>query len=53
MNQAQRCFYEPDGKSGSNSVVEYNLAKVGVAGSNPVFRSKHCNSDGEKNETNC
>ena len=25
--------------SGSSSVVEYNLAKVGVAGSNPVFRS--------------
>jgi hypothetical protein len=24
----------------SSSVVEYNLAKVGVAGSNPVFRSK-------------
>ena len=23
----------------SSSVVEYNLAKVGVAGSNPVFRS--------------
>jgi hypothetical protein len=27
-------------KCGSSSVVEYNLAKVGVAGSNPVFRSK-------------
>ncbi len=26
---------------GSNSVVEYNLAKVGVAGSNPVFRSRN------------
>ena len=26
---------------GSSSVVEYNLAKVGVAGSNPVFRSKN------------
>ncbi len=26
---------------GSSSVVEYNLAKVGVAGSNPVFRSKY------------
>ena len=26
-------------KCGSSSVVEYNLAKVGVAGSNPVFRS--------------
>ena len=25
--------------SGSSSAVEYNLAKVGVAGSNPVFRS--------------
>ena len=25
--------------SGSSSVVEYHLAKVGVAGSNPVFRS--------------
>ena len=24
---------------GSSSVVEYDLAKVGVAGSNPVFRS--------------
>ena len=27
---------------GSSSVVEYNLAKVGVAGSNPVFRSREC-----------
>ena len=26
---------------GSSSVVEYHLAKVGVAGSNPVFRSKN------------
>ena len=26
--------------SGSSSVVEHHLAKVGVAGSNPVFRSK-------------
>ena len=26
-------------KSGSSSVVEHHLAKVGVAGSNPVFRS--------------
>ena len=25
--------------SGSSSVVEHHLAKVGVAGSNPVFRS--------------
>ena len=25
---------------GSSSGVEHNLAKVGVAGSNPVFRSK-------------
>ena len=25
---------------GSSSVVEHHLAKVGVAGSNPVFRSK-------------
>ena len=25
--------------SGNNSVVEYDLAKVGVAGSNPVSRS--------------
>ncbi len=27
------------GLSGSSSVVEHNLAKVGVAGPNPVFRS--------------
>ena len=26
---------------GSSSVVEHHLAKVGVAGSNPVFRSKY------------
>jgi hypothetical protein len=26
---------------GSSSVVEYNLAKVGVAGSSPVFRSTY------------
>ena len=26
-------------KGGSSSVVEHHLAKVGVAGSNPVFRS--------------
>ena len=26
-------------KCGSSSVVEHNLAKVGVAGSSPVFRS--------------
>ena len=26
-------------KCGSSSVVEHHLAKVGVAGSNPVFRS--------------
>ena len=26
---------------GSSSVVEHHLAKVGVAGSNPVFRSKN------------
>ena len=26
-------------KCGSSSGVEHNLAKVGVAGSNPVFRS--------------
>ncbi len=26
--------------SGNSSVVEHNLAKVGVAGSNPVSRSK-------------
>ena len=26
-------------KRGSSSVVEHHLAKVGVAGSNPVFRS--------------
>ncbi len=29
---------------GSSSVVEHNLAKVGVAGSNPVFRSRDTNS---------
>ena len=28
-----------DTLGGSSSVVEHNLAKVGVAGSNPVFRS--------------
>ncbi len=27
--------------SGNSSVVEHHLAKVGVAGSNPVFRSKN------------
>ncbi len=27
--------------SGSSSVVEHHLAKVGVAGSNPVFRSMY------------
>ena len=27
---------------GSSSVVEHHLAKVGVAGSNPVFRSMIC-----------
>ena len=27
-------------RRGSSSVVEYHLAKVRVAGSNPVFRSK-------------
>ena len=26
---------------GSSSVVEHHLAKVGVAGSNPVFRSNY------------
>ena len=33
---------------GSSSVVEYNLAKVGVAGSNPVFRliTKYLSSAG-------
>jgi hypothetical protein len=29
----------PDNICGSSSVVEHHLAKVGVAGSNPVFRS--------------
>ena len=29
-----------DTKRGSSSVVEHHLAKVGVAGSNPVFRSR-------------
>ena len=28
-------------KCGSSSVVEHHLAKVGVAGSNPVFRSNY------------
>ncbi len=28
-------------QSGSSSGVEHNLAKVGVAGSNPVFRSRN------------
>jgi hypothetical protein len=28
-----------DNICGSSSVVEHHLAKVGVAGSNPVFRS--------------
>ncbi len=31
--------YHPHSLSGSNSVVECNLAKVDVAGSNPVSRS--------------
>ena len=30
---------------GSSSGVEHNLAKVGVAGSNPVFRSKNNNNE--------
>ena len=34
---------------GSSSVVEYNLAKVGVAGSNPVFRSKKVPMPGWRN----
>ena len=31
--------FQPSFLCGSSSVVEYDLAKVGVAGSNPVFRS--------------
>ena len=30
---------DPGRQCGSSSVVEHNLAKVGVAGSSPVFRS--------------
>ena len=29
-------------RCGSSSVVEHHLAKVGVAGSNPVFRLSEC-----------
>ena len=38
---------------GSSSVVEYNLAKVGVAGSNPVFRStfRKCRGGGTGRRT--
>ena len=32
---------------GSSSVVEHHLAMVGVAGSNPVFRSKISSPTGE------
>ena len=31
----------PKTKSGSSSGVEHNLAKVGVVGSNPIFRSRN------------
>jgi hypothetical protein len=33
-------------KCGSSSVVEHHLAKVGVAGSSPVFRSIVCRGGG-------
>ena len=36
---------------GSSSVVEHHLAKVGVAGSNPVFRSKICRGGGTGRRT--
>ena len=40
-NQRVACSSHVAGiKCGSSSVVEHHLAKVGVAGSNPVFRSK-------------
>lgn len=32
--------HPPDGTCGNNSVVECNLAKVEVVGSNPISRSK-------------
>jgi hypothetical protein len=35
----KRNFDYPNGKSGNSSMVERNLAKVDVAGSNPVSRS--------------
>ena len=34
-------------KGGSSSGVEHNLAKVGVAGSNPVFRSRNIKGLGD------
>jgi hypothetical protein len=36
---------------GSSSVVEHHLAKVGVAGSNPVFRSRDCRGGGTGRRT--
>ncbi len=35
----------------SSSAVEYNLAKVGVAGSNPVFCSNICRGGGTGRRT--
>ena len=35
---SQRCAFSP--KRGCSSVVEHNLAKVGVVGSNPITRSR-------------
>ena len=34
-------------KSGSSSGVEHNLAKVGVVGSNPIFRSRNAKGLGK------
>ena len=45
-------FTRIKGLSGSSSVVEHHLAKVGVAGSNPVFRSNQiCRGGGTGRRT--
>jgi hypothetical protein len=39
LKYAQRRYHPVQMTGGSGSVVEHHLAKVRVAGSNPVFRS--------------
>ncbi len=43
-------MYKSVSSSGSNSAVECNLAKVEVAGSNPVSRSRNFRPHCENNE---